>query len=751
MAGGRGSAYFVDPLLLPRIEQYAHNNNINHIDNTVDYLRRSYREYQRKQLLPFRKSVEQAVRIVNQSGESSEESEGEEAAASSQKSSQNHRPMIFLDTPVSGGVSGPLTVARTPNSRKREREKEEENADKKRSSVVPPEKKDGRQPKFAGATMPQNVSFKDFGGLGDAMDVIVEFIFPVVNPDVVDAVGMEHMKALLLHGPPGCGKSLLAEAIANEASVPFFKVSAPEVVSGTSGESEAKLRTLFSEAFRVAPAIIFIDEVDAICSKRESAQREMERRIVTQLMVCMDEIDYAPRGSESEGGDSNKLRRLLVIAATNRPEALDQALRRRFDREICLKVPDEKARLQILTVLASKLRLDGEFDFKAIARRTPGFVGADLKVLTKEAGVAAIRRIAAKRKAAPAENEAENVWWRRAWTPEELQELRVTMDDFEVAIKKVVPSTKREGFTEIPNVSWEDVGALETVREELEFLICSRVKHPEDYETLNFSDSGFLLYGPPGCGKTLVAKAVANAAGANFIYIKAGELFNKYVGESERAVRQLFSRARDCSPCLIFFDEIDALAPGRGSEANAATDRVVNQLLVEMDGLEQRKCVFVIGATNRPNMIDTALLRPGRLGKRIYIPLPDAQGRESILRALLRCLPLAADVDMAAIAQHELCEGFTGADLHGLVQEACGVALRERIPLWRASNGQAPQSGVTLTQKHFAEALNRVEPSVSAGDYSKNFPSSSQAESPKTKRRKKKKTTKGTVRLVTHC
>ncbi|KAJ6796329.1 cell division control protein 48-like protein C-like [Iris pallida] len=418
--------------------------------------------------------------------------------------------------------------------------------------------------------------FRDLGGMKSVIEeLMMEVIVPLCHPQLPRWLGVRPMAGILLHGPPGCGKTKLAHAIANETGVPFYKISATEVVSGVSGASEENIRDLFKKAYRSAPSIVFIDEIDAIASKRENLQREMERRIVTQLMTCMDESHQTLRpedaNSESETSDK-KPGYVLVIGATNRPDAVDQALRRpgRFDREIALGVPDENGRLEILSVLTKNLRLEGEFDLMKIARSTPGFVGADLAALVNKAGNLAMKRIMDRRKSDISQKlhgEKVEDWWRQPWSPEEIDSLSMIMADFEEAIKMVQPSSRREGFSSIPSTKWEDVGGLKSLRKEFDRYIVQRIKNPEDYEELGVNmEVGFLLYGPPGCGKTLIAKAVANEAGANFIHIKGPELLNKYVGESELAVRTIFSRARTCSPCIVFFDEVDALTTKRGKK-----------------------------------------------------------------------------------------------------------------------------------------------------------------------------------------
>ncbi|XWS51669.1 hypothetical protein CRYUN_Cryun11dG0003200 [Craigia yunnanensis] len=561
--------------------------------------------------------------------------------------------------------------------------------------------------------------FRDLGGMRGVLEELkMEVLVPLYHPHLPRWLGVRPMAGILLHGPPGCGKTKLAHAIANETGVPFYKISATEVVSGVSGASEENIRELFSKAYRTAPSIVFIDEIDAIASKRENLQREMERRIVTQLMTCMDEshrlVQPNDKESSSESSDS-KPGYVLVIGATNRPDAVDHALRRpgRFDREIVLGVPDENARHEILAVLTCNLRLEGSFDLWKIARATPGFVGADLSALANKAGNLAMKRIIDQRKhefsRESIDEEQDDQWWRQPWLPKEMEKLTITMADFEEASKMVQPSSRREGFSSIPNVKWEDVGGLDCLRQEFDRYIVRRIKFPEDYAEFGVDlETGFLLYGPPGCGKTLIAKAVANEAGANFIHIKGPELLNKYVGESELAVRTLFSRARTCSPCILFFDEVDALTTKRGKEGGWVVERLLNQLLIELDGADQRHGVYVIGATNRPEVMDRALLRPGRFGKLLYVPLPSQDERGLILKSLSRKKPIDASVDLSAIGCMDACENLSGADLSALINEAAMAALEEKL----TSTGISETSW-TIKTFHFEQALSKISPSVS--------------------------------------
>lgn len=569
--------------------------------------------------------------------------------------------------------------------------------------------------------------YSDLGGIDHILQDVKEIIeWPLSHPEIYKWLGVEPPRGILLHGPPGCGKTHLALAIAGELGVPFFNISAPEMVSGMSGESESRIRSLFQQAIDNAPSIIFIDEIDSITPKRENASREMERRIVAQLLTCMDSLT-------TENTDGKPV---IVIGATNRPDALDSALRRagRFDREIALGVPDEESRIRILKTISKKLRLSGDFDFGVIARNTPGYVGADLHAITKEAASIAISRVFSNLESnvnkkqenvmdieevdnnnshtsLESRSNVSNILKEKVvpYTEEQLQNVYITMSDFLEALKRVQPSSKREGFATIPNVTWEDVGALDKIREEMEMALIEPIRSRDKYKLLNLKVScGILLYGPPGCGKTLLAKAVANQAQANFISIKGPELLNKFVGESERAVRMVFQRARSSAPCIIFFDEIDALVPQRtDNDNNAVSSRVVNQLLTELDGLEERKDIFVVAATNRPDIIDRAMMRPGRLDKLLYVPLPTPQERVKILKTCVRKTPLH-DVDIEKIALDKRCTGFSGADIASLVREASEMALKRHL--------QNPDDKLAVTQADFENALNKVMPSVSEKD-----------------------------------
>nr|XP_018886474.2 nuclear valosin-containing protein-like isoform X1 [Gorilla gorilla gorilla] len=583
-----------------------------------------------------------------------------------------------------------------------------------------------------------NVKFEDVGGNDMTLKEVCKMLIHMRHPEVYHHLGVVPPRGVLLHGPPGCGKTLLAHAIAGELDLPILKVAAPEIVSGVSGESEQKLRELFEQAVSNAPCVIFIDEIDAITPKREVASKDMERRIVAQLLTCMDDLNNVAATA-----------RVLVIGATNRPDSLDPALRRagRFDREICLGIPDEASRERILQTLCRKLRLPQAFDFCHLAHLTPGFVGADLMALCREAAMCAVNRVLMKLQEQQKKNPemedlpSKGVQEERLGTEptsetqdelqrllgllrdqdplseEQMQGLCIELNDFIVALSSVQPSAKREGFVTVPNVTWADIGALEDIREELTMAILAPVRNPDQFKALGLvTPAGVLLAGPPGCGKTLLAKAVANESGLNFISVKGPELLNMYVGESERAVRQVFQRAKNSAPCVIFFDEVDALCPRRSDRETGASVRVVNQLLTEMDGLEARQQVFIMAATNRPDIIDPAILRPGRLDKTLFVGLPPPADRLAILKTITKNgtkPPLDADVNLEAIAGDLRCDCYTGADLSALVREASICALRQEMARQKSGNEKGE---LKVSHQHFEEAFKKVRSSVSKKD-----------------------------------
>ncbi len=501
------------------------------------------------------------------------------------------------------------------------------------------------------------VSYDDIGGLGDAVKKIREMVeLPLRHPELFKRLGVEAPKGVLLHGPPGTGKTMLAKAVAGETSSNFITIGGPEIVSKFYGESEGKLREIFKEAEENAPSIIFIDEIDSIAPKRDEVSGEEERRIVAQLLSLMD-------GLNARG-------KVVVIGATNRPNAIDEALRRpgRFDREIEIGIPDRNGRYEILQIHTRGMPLADDVDLCWLADKTHGYAGADISALTKEAAMAALRRVLPE-----VDLEAEEI------PREVLNNILVTKDDFKNALKDMQPSTMREVLIEKPNVKWEDIGALESAKQELKEAVEWPLKYGKVFEHMNAKPpKGILLYGPPGTGKTLLAKAVATESEANFISVKGPEFLNKWVGESEKAVRETFRKARQASPCVIFMDEIDSIAPERGTGGDSnVTERVISQMLTEMDGLEGLSDVVVIAATNRPDIMDPALLRPGRFDKSIFIAPPDEESRKSIFGIHTRGRPLAEDVDLGVLAQKT--EGCTGADISAICNEAVMNAVRKLV------------------------------------------------------------------------
>ena len=535
-----------------------------------------------------------------------------------------------------------------------------------------------------------SISYEDIGGIKNEVSRLREMIeLPLRHPELFKRLGVEAPKGVLLHGPPGTGKTLLAKAVAHETNANFYTIGGPEIMSKFYGESEERLREVFKKAEENAPAIIFIDEIDSIAPKREEVSGEVERRVVAQLLSLMD-------GMSSRG-------KVVVIGATNRINAIDPALRRpgRFDREIEIGVPDREGRLEILQIHARGMPLEKDVDLGVIANMSHGFVGADLQSVAKEAGIRALRRVLPE-----IDLTTENI------PSEILKKIVVTMDDFLSVIKEIEPSALREVFVEVPDVKWDDIGGLGDIKQELQ----EAVEWPLKYHGLFVhSDAtppkGILLYGPPGTGKTLMAKAAAHESEANFISIKGPELLSKWVGESEKGVREVFRKARQAAPCIVFFDEIDAIAPTRGSLGSDShvTERVISQLLTELDGLEVLSNVIIIAATNRPDIMDAALLRPGRFDRLLYVPPPDKEARIQILKIHTSKKPLAEDVKIDILANQT--EGYTGADIAALASAAVMLALREHIEKYQdPKKAESAKNELKVHMKNFEDAMKKIRP-----------------------------------------
>jgi transitional endoplasmic reticulum ATPase len=534
------------------------------------------------------------------------------------------------------------------------------------------------EPAPEGKGLPRT-TYEDVGGLHEEIQRVREMVeLPLRHPELFQRLGIEPPKGVLLHGPPGCGKTLLARAVANESEANFFSINGPEIMSKFYGESEARLREIFQQAQQNAPSIIFIDELDAIAPKREEVTGEVERRVVAQLLALMDGL--SGRGN------------VIVIGATNRPSALDPALRRpgRFDREIEIGVPDKQGRHEILQIHTRGMPLASDVDLKKLSETTHGYTGADLSSLGRETAMKALRRYL------PQINlEEERI------PPSVLEKMEVTMEDFINAYKEITPTAMREVYIEVPSIHWTDIGGLDEVKQEIKEAVEWPIRNPEIFSRLGIKPpKGILLYGPPGCGKTLMARAVATESETNFITIKGPEVFSKWVGESEKAIREVFRKARMAAPAVIFFDEMDSLVPRRGAgfSDSGVSERVISQLLTEMDGIVTLEDIVVIAATNRPDMVDPAVLRPGRFDRMIYVPEPDEKTRLQILKIYTKGMPIAKDVDLAALAP--ALKNHSGADIEALCREAGMNALR------RDANSNE------VTMQDFQNAMKRVGPSV---------------------------------------
>ena len=542
----------------------------------------------------------------------------------------------------------------------------------------------GSMTKAVDSTIPR-ITYDDLGGLKNEVQKIREMVeLPMRHPELFEKIGVEAPKGVLLYGPPGTGKTLLAKAVAGETNANFTSLSGPEIMGKYYGESEERIRDIFKQAEENSPSIVFIDEIDSIAPKREEVTGEVEKRIVSQLLTLMD-------GMKSRG-------KVVVIAATNRPDSIDPALRRpgRFDREIEIGIPDEEGRQDILAIHTRGMPIDEEVNLEDIAKITHGFVGADLEILAKEAAMRSLRKILPD-----IDLDQEKI------SSEILQKIKVTEDDFRDALKEVKPSALREVLVEIPNVTWDDVGGLEELKEELKETVEWPIKHKEAYDFVDVTaPKGVLLYGPPGTGKTLIAKALAKTTESNFISIKGPELLSKWVGESEKGVREIFRKARQAAPCIIFFDEIDALAPRRsGGDSSHVSESVVSQILTEIDGLEELHDVLIVGATNRLDIVDDVLLRPGRFDRIIRVPNPDAKSREKIFKIHTRKKPLASDINLSEIVDRT--EGFSGAEIESIANRAAITALKRHV-----EGKSEDYKQIKITQQDLIGAIGKVKPNL---------------------------------------
>ncbi|KAH7055677.1 P-loop containing nucleoside triphosphate hydrolase protein [Macrophomina phaseolina] len=666
-----------------------------------DWIKRSNSSLARRPRKALEDSIERVLEVIKEDEASGDEEMAPIDADLDGNQAEHMSAENAMNVALRGNLAKQTASSETAKKRDTQRLPDGQPAKKKRKA----EKEE------INTAPPTHISLEQLGGVDNVKEQLMEhLVMPLLCPDEYTRRGITIPRGILLHGPPGCGKTVISKAFANKLGVPFIEILGPSIVSGMSGESEKQVREHFEEARKNAPCLLFIDEIDVIAPKRDTSQSQMEKRIVAQLLISMDSLAV----------EANDGKPVIVLAATNRPDSLDSALRRggRFDTEINMGVPNEKTRELILRAQTRDTNVGPDVDFAYLAKNTGGFVGADLRDLVGKAGSWSMDRYreallkqaeemqmemdvdaVAKAEASVVDKRITRLVQRVRRTdlprPEGFETVTIGMDAFLAVLPHIQPSSKREGFATVPDTTWEDIGALHDIREELEMAIVEPIQHPERYKQVGITaPTGVLLWGPPGCGKTLLAKAVANESKANFISVKGPELLNKYVGESERAVRQVFMRARSSVPCVIFFDELDALVPRRNDSQSEASTRVVNTLLTELDGLSAREGIYVIAATNRPDMIDDAMLRPGRLETMLFVGLPGPGERAEILRALIKRTPI--NEIYAEFARD--CDNYSGADLSSLLRQAGQNALRRK--------------SAEVTLEDFYKAKEKIVPSV---------------------------------------